>query len=462
MTVRIDDRVLDALPRQAVEEVSPPAAYHHVAKFGAAARWLFRPEILQKAAAWLQQTGTSNKLIDRWSQPLTCEQLSTSPGSSWVVVGLRDPQQYPWLRSAFVVPLRWQQQANAESLLPQDFQTLAQRVRELLRCDEQVGSRVDSYRLAFDPSWSQLDCSGLSQDRLQANSGGASLTAGLRLALDDVPPNPRIWASGSWTSQGQLDDNVGLVKAKLATAQEFGVARFYLPCQAMRVAQEQSLFPSERLGVLAAEKTKLYDILQDYLAELDAPPYHGSFEQRQLWYLRRLQFGWSPHRPKLAHFYREHLLTDIVQQLQPQVPKTLWNCHLVTIASSGGIDLPELTARTFAAAGTLLFYTPDQEKAANHARQAIQAALDHRPSLVKLDPEPPWAIQMKAAWQQRWPQVAPEQLVFDLTPGSKEMSLNLAFDVAPAGSSLVYLQQTWQGNHRLPGGEQLKFWQVHS
>ena len=48
--------------------------------------------------------------------------------------------------------------------------------------------------------------------------------------------------------------------------------------------------------------------------------------------------------------------------------------------------------------------------------------------------------------------------VLDLTPGTKEMSIVLGFDVAKPGNRLIYLRHRRQGQKVVPFSEKLRVW----
>jgi hypothetical protein len=384
-----------------------------------------------------------------------------------------DPEELPLARRAFVVPLRWAEGHTHDARLPRQLQELAGYV-----CNPPgfTGPLVSgSWALHLSPELGELDLSGLP---LQCTSGWAALAGGLLLATANARPDVTVWATGAWNDAGGIRP-VGHLEAKVGLAIEQAVYHFFVPEtqveEVERLVREQG--SALQVGALAEGERDPRKALRQYRNALDFPPLPSDPQESRCTYFLR-----QPDEPYSRRYYRENLLPDIVRNLGSQwarensVPGT----HLVTIVS----DNPELVAMAIEVVRPrtcLVLYTRDKLDKLKEARQlldkgevgcslvpsecasleelraGIGAAGEVGPSLFLLNfPSLEELLAgMGPAIRTFATAVDPEELVLDLTPGNKEMSLALALEVAQAGNRLYYVRHQRQGRLVIPFSERL-------
>jgi hypothetical protein len=193
--------------------------------------------------------------------------------------------------------------------------------------------------------------------------------------------------------------------------------------------------------------------LRDYLDELRVPP--GPDRPRAA---RREYYLSCAHEMRARKYYRTTLLPDIITELRAQWERQAGPAaasHLVTVAS----DSPELAAMAVAVVRPrrcLLLSTRDKAAKADEALELIR---EHAAGCeVVPHPFPDLAAMLAdlaepvRAFTAGCP---PEEVVLDLTPGTKEISLALAFEAARAGNRLSYVRHDRRDARVVPFSERL-------
>jgi hypothetical protein len=402
-------------------------------RFGALASW------------WLQPL-----LVERMSMELGCRfpkpSLPAGHGSCWIVMAQQPRRRWPSLRDAFLLPLQWRQGARHGRNLPSKLVDLAQSIAAILSLHDwsiHVNPALDSGR---------LDLSG-ADEFLDLRSGWASLAAGLLVASAGGRPDPAVWASGAWDERG-----IGRVElgAKLELAVEYGVRRFFVPESQAEEAKRAFLSHESGVepGALVEGTADVRAALRDFLRELDVPP--GGDEARAVraaYYLRQVDDEWA------KRYYRENLLPEIVASLRGQWESRAGRAvmRLVTIAS----DNPELVRIAVAAIRPercLILHTLDKRPMLEEVESMY--AMEHTCEIVPVPFESPAALLTGAgsAVDEFSRGVPADSVVIDLTPGTKEMSMVLAFEVAKPGNRLLYLRHERRGARVVPFSEDLRIW----
>lgn len=113
-----------------------------------------------------------------------------------------------------------------------------------------------------------------------------------------------------------------------------------------------------------------------------------------------------------------------------------------------------------------LFLYTEEDAAVRLSQQRLRQFLKDGPAVIR---EVPFVKGSRGTLYRQFaallrqhlpPDLTPDQLVFDLTPGTKPMSLSLA-ELAPAGSWLLYLEHALLEDARAePGSEAFDRWQV--
>jgi hypothetical protein len=404
---------------------------------GGLARWWLRDVVRQRAEAEVPG-----------AYPPACWQfrLPTQPGSCWIIYAQEQDDTFPLLRPAFLLPLRWVAGQPHSRQLPVDLRCLAARAAETL---EQKGWGL---QLSSQDGIDQLD---LSQVDFPPDSGWAAVAAGLLLAVEGGRPSPDVWATGQWHDQGGIVE-VGKPEAKLALALELGVREFFVPERQVAELESKLHGRSCLIRPLGFGRHAPRSALADYLLHLDHPPDRlADLSIRSDYFLRQ------PNDRKPGSYYWNNLLPDIIESLSRQ-RTALPGCspsHLVTIVSQS-VEVSVMSARATGVRQCLLLFTGDFAKQKDTLAAQLQGVGIQTRTAEIIDDEQ-LAETIRIPVREFAAAIAPHQLVFDLVPGTKLMTLELeklARTVYP-GSWLLYVRHQTTSQHRQkPGTERLRLW----
>jgi hypothetical protein len=372
-----------------------------------------------------------------------------------------DRRRWPALRDALPLPLAWQKDAEHSSRLPQKLLQLAERIlNQLSGTHAPVTSGRWAVQLHPEIDDGRVDLSGL-DDLLEVDSAWAALAGSLIVAAAGGRPDPLVWATGAWR------DRSGVMpvrlEAKLQLAAEFGLRKLFVPasqqneCETWAAANRSRNTPE--FGTLQEGTTDALSALRSLAAELDVPPGKGeSPEQRREWYLRQTS------ETRAERYYRTNLLPDIAKRLRRQWLKNGTVCsHVVTILSDSP-TLAWLAPKVTGARCCLVLYTKgrneqeEQEKLAaldwlkESLAEQCHIAGRHFTSVEQLVANCEQVIDSFTA------SADPRAVVLDLTPGTKEMTLELALSAARPGNRLMYIRHERHRRRPVPFSEQLVLW----
>jgi hypothetical protein len=438
----------EALARPA-ESLNPAEACALASELGSLARWWLRPEVLVRAA---QGSALPAEEAGWW---LERPRLSGQPGACWVLFRSESPG-HGLLRDAFLLPLQWAAGRPHSRRLPPALSALAD---DVLRVVRPAGPA--DYGLQLGPPL-ERERVNLGRLELRAESGWAPLAAGLILLTEGGEPDPQVWATGCWDARAGGITAVDGLAEKLALAREHGVREFFVPAAQRRELPAQG---AERptVGVLTAEGDPRL-ALRAYLAALEArPPAEETAEGRD----RRAAYFLRLHgrdQERARRYYREDLLRSIARHCRAQVERRPRPAApvLVTIAS-GNPELIYLAAEIVRPRRCVVLHTPGDTPARQvKAAETLLAGGTARCPLVPVECADDDALptRLRQAVSQAADGSDPQEVVLDLTPGTKLMSLSLALDVAREGNWLLYLRQDYDLDRRVnrPFGERPLLW----
>lgn len=459
MNGKFDWERLGETCNKSLHGLSAQQASNAVARLGPLARWFLRREVFSRAA---DDPFIGDRLRTHWRKWHDRPHVSGTYGNSWVVFVTQCPAPIPLVRDAFVLPLQWVPDTKHDARLPAELQDLAEMTFKSIR--DMLKHTAGHWGLHLANDLASVDLRKL---HLAPASGWAPLAAALYIAAEGGTPDPTVWATGSWSfSDGLLPvDDVSL-KSQLAA--EFGAKTFFVPDgQQSDVASGSPGLSAGRLysGTLLTSRA-----LADLLLRLDATPTAPTsatddegIKRCRDYYLRR-----PLREPDTKSFYVERLLPFIIQRRRREVQQQYPECrpsHLITIVS-GSPELVELTARALEVDRCLLLHTADDNQTrlaeeakarledANHRQKHIFATLgDFAKDSVAIMQTMERHIREFVAG------LASNQVVFDLTPGTKLMTYALS-RLAPPASWLVYLEHGWHEGRPDPDTEEFLAWQV--
>jgi hypothetical protein len=408
------------------------------------ARWILEPSVFLRAIEQTESQPSVSQPPTDWRQPPALPQRL---GSCWALVVNHLARRFPLLRPAFVMPLSWIENANHDGRLPRGLSDVAGRVCDLLVRIGRIPPGSWGLHLARDTG---IDWWDLSSWELDGRSAWPSLASGLILAAHKRTPDTRIWSTGEWDEQEgfRAVDAEGL-KSKLELAIEFGVRTFFVPPDQLDMARDHLAKKAGcGLAIEAFEPTSqqpnFAEATRKYLGMAGVPPGRDEpFVVRCNHYMDQVDVD------RGREYYITHLMPELACYFRQYFPRDARWTHLVTVAS-GSPELVPLIAAAVRPEQCLILYTEDfknQEQIAESDidNASLQCGIRRAPFSVRsMDVDFPREIS-------RFVQgINPENVLFDLTPGNKEMSLSLAFDVAPSGSYVIYARHEYDGKRPRP------------
>jgi hypothetical protein len=456
-----DQNELLELCRQRRNDLKPGGAIRIAGLLGPLASWWLPSDILSVAT---QQTRC------RWPEP----RLEADHGACWIV--LANTGGWPLLRNAIVLPLAWQRDTEHSRDLPEGLRVLADEVRDGLE-------RPDwglHWHETIQPSAAALQ--GLFAEMGFA-SGWAPLAAGLIIAAEGGQPDPHVWATGIWNRRGI--QSVSHLEEKLGLASDHGAVEFFVPesnrAEAESIIRERGL-PQPRIGILKAGTPERRTALCNYLVRLKAQPEPPQNADDRAGFDRcvRHHLGQPREEERTTQFYWSHLLPTIIERCRRQVQSQWKDWHptyLVTIVSASP-ELVPITALALGVQQCVLLYTRDLDSNGEKTQSSL-ATEDELPRSVRsvvsmLSQNDIVSIPIpfvdNDAMQKQFEtklggilgSVARDQLVIDITPGTKLMTLTLE-RAAPPESWLVYVRNdTLSAKDRRPkpGTERMVRWRA--
>jgi hypothetical protein len=431
---------------------SPRSALEAAVGLGCLAAWWLRPEVLRAAA----------RLQPEWASCWTTPEVPAELGRCHVVLVNREPERLRLLRPAFLFPVCWRAGGGHAAGLPAALRRLADQVVKA-RPPQPEGASPWGLHPAFGSGQEDLDLSAL---EMGFDSAWAPLAAGLLLADQGITTCRDVWATGTWDRYSGVGQVEGLA-AKLDLAREHEARYFFLPLPQRHEAEEwvqKNAATSPRLGFLQPDERgrQREVVLRPLLTELGMPP-----DMREPLPTRARYFALLPAtHPRAYPYYRESILPEVVERLR-RLREERWPdwrpSHLVTILSTSE-ELVPLAAGALAVRHVLICYTPDGEKgrlsiAAGRLRGDL-AARGIACTLAPFRDGSPLEIEaaLRPHVQAFTAGAGPNDVVLDMTPGKKPMTLALE-RLAPAGSWLVYWRHAQLGDRRPdPGHEDIERW----
>jgi hypothetical protein len=441
-------------------EVPPRRAFQLCRALGPVARWWLPRRFLRLAA----EHNDSFPLLTSSARPELPREIG-SCSIAFVNDGL------PLLRSAFLVPLCWQEDCDHSPSLPDELRQLADRVVSQMVCPDW---RCRHWGL--HPGGPLRDAGfPLADLPFHYSSGWAPLAAGLILAEEELPPDPDVLASGAWGDTGLT--NVKHLPAKLRLALRWGAREFFLPAWRRPAAQRwlDRQGPSHLLlgSLYSAPPAQPRSALGDFLVRLGARPapprlddpdaLEQDLERCVRYYLL------LPRGPQAQDFYLSHLLPALALRCRKHVPTACRPTHLVTVASDSP-ELVALAARFLGVERVVALHTPDYRGKADAAADYLtRRDGDNRP-LTRATGAPPKSISHNEAMPgdihrhllECLVGVDPAGVVFDLTPGSRLISMTLE-KIARRhypDAWLLYVQHTTPNGRIRPGAEMPMLWRA--
>lgn len=400
-------------------------------------------------ADWWLGSAARQRLRDECGLCLVEPSLPTAAGSGVILFAQETPPPWPLLPRAFLLPLVWREDTPNSPQLPSCLQHLAREVAEALQLPSW------GLHLSADAGLVGVDLS-LFDDVLSVASGWAALAGSLLVAAEGGRPSPAVWATGAWNPHSGIRP-IGHLELKVDLACQWRVRQLFVPESQVDLARQLARARNAdlQIGRLYEGQSDPREALRDYRWALDLPPLPTApRDQRRDYFLRQ-----QPEQ-RARDYYRTHLLPDIVRDLAQQ-----WDeqggtpaSHLVTIVS----DNPELAFLTLAMVRpqkALLLATSDKQAGCAEVRQLLsdghlgKHVAGVQCEFAEFQNQEELLIQLAERVCRFVATASPEGVVLDLTPGTKEMSLRLALEVARPGNRKCYVRHRRQGSRVVPLSE---------
>jgi len=417
-------------------------------RLGDLAYWWLRPEVLAKANADLER-------FARWS-------LESRPNGCAILFAQTDASRFPALREAFLLPLVWTWQTSDDSQLPDCVRQLAERIRQQL--SNGVSNDFSRWGLHLPIHISDADfLHALAAElKLSPNSGWGWLCASLiaaeqiRQTQENNTPSLRhdVWITAEWNDSSGIKA-VGCLEAKLraASCPRSGVKIFFVPETQVESAR-QFLPEQSELTIVPLSQGELDPVkaLRPCLLELEVPPPPNAPVTHLQAYYERL---YSRNTDRAKQYYRQQLLPRVIERLRQQwQEKNGAISHLVTILSDNP-ELIHIAIESTGASRCLVLATSNKQPAIRELEDLRASAQRPCEVIRKIYADTDELLRELEREARAFVQGVPADLVgFDLTPGTKEMTLTLALRVAQPEHRLLYLRHERKGQMVVPFTEQ--------
>lgn len=445
MPQRIDG---NCLRRWCDETSSLPSAVAVAERLGWLAPWWMSDEALARAA---EQQPAYHAFLQK-------PRLSLVPGSCWPICVVKCRSKHSLLRPAILLPCQWQRGQPHDPFLPRPLVRLADLVCSQVK---EKDSEQWGLRLNVPYGGEAVDLSAFDESAFEPSSAWASLATGLILAVKNLCPDTRVWASAAW------DEKIGIgavsgINEKLELAKAWNASKVFLPAQdhaqAEAWCQNSGVALDIRYLAPVADKPNALRVLEPYLAELLVEPEPKDSLQRRLSYYEIV-----PNKQAIKFYGKSFLWEAIKRNSQKFLNHKLSVTHLVT-ALGNQANHVFMTAAALGVRHCLAVYK--ESGSVSSARQELNERCQSSGITLEFFEVPGESIQEEARYLKERvekfappPTVTPSQLAFDLTPGFKSLTLAL-LEVAPKGAHLLYCRHEQLPDGRVkPGTEKYDVWQ---
>lgn len=424
-------------------EPTPRRARAAALTLGGLAPWWLKDEAVEAARS--TNHFAASALLGSSGPPRPSDLL----GSCWVVCAVTG--DFPLLRPAVVLPLRWVKGESHSHRLPPALRKLAGDVSTQVAGLKDLPAGRDGWGLqpAFEYG------SDLSDDLFETfDSGWAALTGGLIAAVLGLTPKTDVWASAAWTG-GRLGV-VESLAAKVQTATAFGASAFFVHWS--QVAEATAAAPSGRRisAIGSPTETALWYAIRTFASAVvnePAPPIAGASDEPAQFNTCANHFvTLVPFSPAAKQFYTSHLLDAITRRYRARIVEQYPDLRVrryVTVVS----DSPELASMGAAAldAERVLLLHTGGPKASDALRCAERLGVDR--CRIEQFGQPSSVGDIQRLVDEFTADVPPNEVVLDFKPGTKKMTYSVIVAARP-GNFLLNVEPEFREDRRnTPGTE---------
>lgn len=444
LTFRINQNLLDQCMNIAPVDWSPNEATQAVRSFGPLAAWWLPSFILEMA--------TEDPLVeDRFR--IHCQRIAQTPPSiptqlgSALILLAGGPENQPEARLGFVLPVQWVAQTDREHRLPQGLLDVAQSVHDVLISKgvllPQTRGRM---KLQLPDALASIDLSQFSSATW--DSAWLPLAGALVALHSGSVSETGVWATGQYGSGLRPVNDIRL---KLEAAKRWGVTKLFFPKDSTDVpenAEHDELVP---LFAKSSQAT-LIEVLNPYLNAL--APLNQGLRDRTLsedeLASRFLRF-YKQRFDESDQFFKTWCLPRMEERLRQSLQTQLnpWPTTLITVASNT-ISAACLTIAVLQPKRCIILHT-EAQSFVKKAEEIMTFCQHQFPDCdihqINVKDISTFASRSREAVTLLTPGAAIGEVTYDLTPGTKEMTLALMLEVAQPGTPLLYCRhQTTSDN----------------
>lgn len=429
------------------EEEAKDYCYDLAHKASDLAGWLLTKETLERAAQYAEEMlNNPQEANDRLRRiPV--------PDPKWaqtcVVAVQSDPSNYPLLKPAFAIPVRWDLTPNAQEFYDDLPKHLQRRAQALLRnLDENSNPLSSQNRKAGSKEWRlrlglpDFENYFFDFEIFQGDSADASLMASWILAKSKGKGKVTVWASACFDGGFKPVDKI---EEKIQCAQSHGAKTFFVAATqniskhiegvTVEKLNNDSIYPIPSLRPLLREIIVPPDDYEKYTNETpngrsafyeDATGYRKLLEKELADSAESSRFYSQKVLPHLAREIRGNLQND--QQKQSLLGSFPANNYALVTIFSGSPELIELALKVFAPKFCLILYTKSNEARLKeylekHQDQFQQTHID---KLIIEEEQAEGQLLKLPENVKEWVNKHAEcRMIVDLTPGTKLMTLTL-------------------------------------
>lgn len=430
------------------EELRPDQALELAVQLDKCARWLLKPEYLEKAKEAALDLGYPEAQIRGWQVP---PPLPDASGGCWVVA-VTQQQEFKALREGVVVPLRWKKgPCQDDSHLPKGLQETAQFVIRALKLSGEI---KEEEQWCLVPAEEGL-FTGPGRILFEGNyaSGWVSLAAGLLLAAGNGRPTRDVWATGCWKFETGVTA-VESLEQKLKVAAEYGARKFFVPASCVKGAREivNRLDLGLQIESLNADSIKPRAALAPYLSALAVRAGRDDTPEARV-----ATYMFINDQQESTEYYLDYIVEELADKVRQRINLPEFrNCRYLITTVSDSYELVCLSHLVFRPEASLILFTEaraDRYKPlADKAKEWLKGRnFDAQVRPLKSDSSQPLELvsEYQACVQELLGAERDGPLVIDITPGTKLMSVAWAY-AAPETARLVYYESQFDAGKRKP------------
>jgi len=432
--IKINQETIKLCLSIAPDDWTPNDAVQAISSLGPLAPWWLPRHVLELAA--------TDPLVDEHARQYYLRSAQTPPaipahaGTACILLASQSLPAHD--RLGFVLPVQWVSETDRQHHLPPGLLKVADSVQKVLvERSLLLPQHQAPMQLQLPDSLASIDLSSL--DWASWQSAWLPLAGALIALRSGSVCDQAVWATGAF---GDDIEKVTDIDVKCAAAQRWGVRKFFYPRDSTDLPPEHDdiVFQELSYGNIPPDRRKLLSLLTPYLDALaphDAGLQDGRLSNDDL-ATRYLRLN---RREPADDFFIQHCVPRMADELRLKLGEQGTIPPLLVTVASNTIAVAFLTLAVLRPKQCLILYTAEDPYILKKASQLLAYGKTIEgciPILHQIQDINNFASEAYEAVAQHCGDAASADLAYDLTPGKKEMSLDLFLDVAAHGSPMLY------------------------